>query len=218
MADILSISSSAVGVYQRVLGVVSNNIANVGNADYVKQDASVGQTPPTFDGRNFMGTGAVFEGVQRQYNAFIETTLRNATANLAGQNALVSYANRVVDFMASGEIGLSPALDRFFSAARNLSADPASPVARNTFLREVDGVASRFRDLSTQLQQVEAETQLAMKSDLSEVNALASQLGKVNLELSRLRSLDRQPPTLLDQRDKLLRQISDRLTIGVTEA
>jgi len=79
-------------------------------------------------------------------------------------------------------------------------------------------VASRFRDLSTQLQQVEAETQLAMKSDLSEVNALASQLGKVNLELSRLRSLDRQPPTLLDQRDKLLRQISDRLTIGVTEA
>ncbi len=218
MADILSISSSAVGVYQRVLGVVSNNIANVGNADYVKQDAAVGQTPPTFDGRNFMGTGAVFEGVKRQYNAFIETTLRNATANLAGQNALVSYANRVVDFMGSGEIGLSPALDRFFSAARNLSADPASPVARNTFLREADGVASRFRDLSTQLQQVETETQLAMKSDLLEVNALASQLGKVNMELSRLRSLDRQPPSLLDQRDKLLRQISDRLNIAVTEA
>ena len=218
MADILSISSSAVGVYQRVLGVVSNNIANVGNADYVKQDASIGQTPPTFDGRNFMGTGAVFEGVQRQYNAFIETTLRNATSNLAGQNALVSYANRVVDFMGSGEIGLSPALDRFFSAARNLSADPASPVARNTFLREVDGVASRFRDLSTQLQQVEAETQLAMKSDLSEVNSLATQLGRVNLELSRLRSLDRQPPSLLDQRDKLLREISDRLNIAVTEA
>jgi len=218
VADILSISSSAVGVYQRVLGVVSNNIANVGNADYVKQDASLGQTPPTFDGRNFMGTGAVFDGVQRQYNAFIETTLRNATANLAGQNALVSYANRVVDFMASGEIGLSPALDRFFSAARNLSADPASPVARNTFLREVDGVASRFRDLSTQLQQVEAETQQAMKTDLAQVNALAAQLGTVNLELSRLRSLDRQPPTLLDQRDKLLRQISDRINISVTQA
>lgn len=218
MADVLSISSSAIGVYQRVLGVVSNNIANVGNADYVKQDASVGQTPPTFDGRNFLGTGAVFEGVKRQYNAFIETSLRNATSNLAGQSALVSYANRVVDVMGSGEIGLSPALDRFFSAARTLSADPASPVARSSFLREVDGVASRFRDLSSQLQQVESETQLAMKSELGEVNVLASQLGKVNLELSRLRSLDRQPATLLDQRDKLLRQIADHLNIGVTEA
>ena len=218
MADVLSISSSAIGVYQRVLGVVSNNIANVGNADYVKQDATVGQTPPSYDGRNYLGTGAVFEGVQRQYNAFIETSLRNSTANLASQNALVSYANRVVDVLGSGQIGLSPALDRFFTAARTLSADPASPVARNSFLREVDGVASRFRDLSNQLQQVESETQLAMKSDLGEVNALASQLGKVNLELSRQRSLDRQPATLLDQRDKLLRQIADRMDIGVSES
>ena len=210
MADLLSISSSAVGVYQRVLGVVSNNIANVGNEGYVKQDASVSQTPPTFDGRNFLGTGAMFEGVQRQYNAFIENSLRNAKASLSGQQAMVQYANRVVDIMGSGEIGLSPALDRFFSAARGLAADPASVVARSTLLRESEGVATRFRDLAGQLQQMETETQQAMQSDLSVVNTLASQLGKVNLELSRNRSLDRQPATLLDERDNLLRRSEER--------
>jgi flagellar hook-associated protein FlgK len=218
MADILSISSSAVGVYQRVLGVTSNNIANVGNEGYVKQDASVSQTPPTFDGRNFLGTGAMFEGVQRQYNAFIENSLRNAKSSLNGQQALVQYANRVVDIMGSGEIGLSPALDRFFSAAHSLSADPASVVARATLLRESEGVAARFRDLANQLQQIEGETQNAIQSDLAEVNTLAAQLGKVNLELSRNRSLDRQPATLLDERDNLLRQLSERLDIAVTES
>ncbi len=218
MADILSISSGAVGVYQRVLGVVSNNIANVGNEGYVRQDASVSQTPPTFDGRNFLGTGAVFEGVQRQYNAFIESSLRNARSSLNGQQAMVDYANRVVDILGSGEIGLSPALDRFFSAARNLSADPASVVARSTLLRESEGVASRFRDLANQLQQIEGETQRAMQSDLGEVNALAGQLGRVNLELSRYRSLDRQPSSLLDERDNLLRQLSERLDISVVES
>lgn len=218
MADILSISSSAVGVYQRVLGVVSNNIANVGNENYVKQDASVGQTPPTFDGRNFLGTGAMFQGVQRQYNAFIETSLRNASANLASQESLVNYANRVIDVLGSGEIGLSPALDRFFSAARTVAADPASPVARASFLREAEGVAARFRDLSSQMQLVESETRLAMSGDLAEVNSLASQLGKVNLELSRNRSLERQPSALLDERDAILRQLSTKLDIQVTEA
>jgi flagellar hook-associated protein FlgK len=218
MADILSISSGAVGVYQRVLGVTSNNIANVGNENYVKQDASVGQTPPTFDGRNFLGTGAMFQGVQRQYNAFIETSLRNASANLASQESLVSYANRVIDVLGSGEIGLSPALDRFFSAARTVAADPASPVARATFLRETEGVAARFRDLSSQMQLVESETRLAMNGDLAEVNSLATQLGKVNLELSRNRSLERQPSALLDERDAILRQLSAKLDVQVSEA
>lgn len=218
MADVLSISSSAVGVYQRVLGVVSNNIANVGNEGYVRQEADVTQTPPTFDGRNFLGTGAMFDGVQRQYNAFIETSLRNATASLAGQQAMVSYANRIVDVMGSGEIGLSPALDRFFTAARALSADPASPVARTGLLREAEGMSSRFRDLSSQLLMVEAETRQSMQSDLAEVNTLASQLAKVNLELSRNRSLDRQPSALLDQRDNLLRQLADRADVQVVEA
>jgi len=218
MSDLLSISSSAVGVYQRVLGVVSNNIANVGNDGYVKQDAAIGQTPPTFDGRSYLGTGALFQGVQRQYNAFIESSLRNSKSSLSGQEALVQYANRVVDIMGSGEIGLSPALDRFFSAARTLTADPASLVARSTLLRESEGVASRFRDLAGQLQQIETETQNAIQGDLDEVNTLASQLGKVNLELSRNRSLDRQPATLLDQRDKLLRMLSERTDIAVAES
>jgi flagellar hook-associated protein FlgK len=207
-----------VGVYQRVLGVVSNNIANVGTEGYVKQDASIGQTSPTFDGRNYLGTGALFQGVQRQYNAFIESSLRNSKSSLSGQQALVQYANRVVDIMGSGEIGLSPALDRFFSAARSLAADPASVVARATLLRESEGVAGRFRDLAGQLQQMEAETQKAVQGDLDEVNTLAAQLGKVNLDLSRNRSLDRQPATLLDQRDNLLRQLSERLDITVTES
>ena len=218
MADLLSISSSAVGVYQRVLGVVSNNIANVGTEGYVRQESDVTQAAPTFDGSSYLGTGANFQGIQRQYNAFIETSLRNATASLDGQQAMVQYANRVIDVMGSGEIGLSPALDRFFAAARSVSADPASNVSRSALLRETDGVASRFRDLSDQLSQLERETRQAMTGSLGEVNALAKQLGQINQELSRNRSLDRQSSALLDQRDLILRQIAERVNIQVSEA
>jgi flagellar hook-associated protein FlgK len=131
---------------------------------------------------------------------------------------MVNYANRIVDVLGSGEIGLSPALDRFYTAARALAADPASPVARTGLLREAEGVSSRFRDLSSQLQMVEAETRQFMQSDLAEVNTLASQLAKVNLELSRNRSLERQPSALLDQRDVLLRKLADRVDIQVIES
>ena len=52
MSDILSISSNAVGIYQRVLTTVSDNISNVGNPNYVRQDSSITQLPSQYDGRD----------------------------------------------------------------------------------------------------------------------------------------------------------------------
>lgn len=218
MPDILSISSSAISTYQRVLGVVSNNIANVGNESYVKQEGEVNQTPPTFDGRSYLGTGALFQGVRRQYNAFIEGTLRNATSNVAAQDSLVNYAERVMNVLGSGELGLSPALDRFFSSARAVAGDPASNVMRSGLLREADGLAARFRDLHGQLTQLEAETRTGIDNAITQVNSIAEQLGKINTELSKQQSLIRQPPALLDQRDKLVRDLSGLIDVRTEES
>lgn len=215
MADLLSISASAVGVYQRVLGVVSNNIANVGTEGYVKQEAAVGQTSPTFDGRSFLGTGAVFDGVQRQFNAFVEGSLRTATSGLHSQQVLQDYAARVLDVVGHGQIGLSPALDQFYASASSLTAQPASTAARTAVLRSTEGVAQRFADLSGQLLQLDQETRQALETQVQQVNAVAQQLATVNQALGRTARLDRQPATLLDQRDALLRSLSEMVDAQV---
>jgi flagellar basal body rod protein FlgG len=41
MSDIFNISSAAVSAYQRTLGTVSNNIANVGTEGYVRQESKL---------------------------------------------------------------------------------------------------------------------------------------------------------------------------------
>ncbi len=217
MSDPLSISASAVTVYQRVLGTVSNNIANVGTEGYVRQEASVAQTAPSYDGRVYRGTGAVFNGVTRQYSKFIESTLRRSTAELSMQETLVNYANRVIDILGSEQVGLSPAMDRFFASARALAAEPASAVARQSFLRDADGAASRFRELSSQLKALNIETQDSVNSQIGEINTLAAQLAQVNTELAKEVTLSRQPPALLDQRDNLLRDLSALVNINIEE-
>lgn len=217
MSDPLSISAGAVTVYQRVLSTVSQNIANVGNADYVKQQSLIGQSPPTFDGRTYLGSGALFEGVQRQYNAFIESSLRRSTSDLAAQEKLVSYASRIIDVLGSGDIGLSPALDAFFASARTLATDPASTVSRLDLLRQSAGVASRFNDLSEQLSQLDLETQQGIDSNVGQINVLSAQLAKVNQELAKHDTLAKQPAAMLDQRDALLRGLSDLIDVQVSE-
>ena len=209
MSDLLGISSSAVTTYQRALGVVSNNIANAATEGYTRQDVSLESSPAQNNGKVYLGTGVIFSAVKRQYDAFVEANLRNSNSDLQSQKPMVGYTNRVVDVMGGESSGLGSALDQFFSSARSLSADPASTVLRSSFLRDADGLAARFNQLSAQLDLVDNETREAVQSSVTQMNALGAQLASVNQQLSKHRELSRQPAELLDQRDQLLLQLSN---------
>jgi flagellar hook-associated protein FlgK len=209
MSDLLSISGNAVMAYQHALGTVSNNIANVATDGYSRQDVALVSSTPSRIGNAFIGTGVVFDRVQRQYSAFSEANLRNSNSDLQSQAPMVTYANRVIDVMAGDTMGLISALDQFFSSARSLSSNPASTVLRGAFMRDAQGLTSRFGELSSQLDLVDTETRQAVQASVGEINTLAQQLAQVNKQLGKTNSLDRQPAELLDQRDLLLRKLSE---------
>jgi flagellar hook-associated protein FlgK len=218
MSDMLGIGSSAVAAYQRALGTVSNNIANIGTEGYVRQETSMAENMPRQQGKIYLGTGVSVAGVRRAYDQFLEQNLRNSTSEVNTQSPMVDYANRVVDIMGSDTVGLPPALDKFFGTARQLSVDPASTIMRAQFLRDADGLASRFRELSTQLQGVDTETRESISSKVAEINTLAGQIATVNKQLSGKPTELRQPPDLLDQRDLLLTKLSALVKISVSTA
>lgn len=204
MSDLFGISSSAVATYQRALGVVSNNIANAATEGYTRQDVQLQENASSSSGGSYLGSGVVFTAVRRQYDAFVDANLRNSSSDLQSQQPMVDYTNRVVDVMGSETSGLGGALDQFFSSARSLSVDPASTVLRSSFLGDADALASRFNQLSAQLDLVDKETREAVQAGVTQINALAGQLASVNQQLSRIREQAKQPPELLDQRDQLL--------------
>ena len=209
MSDLLGIASNAVAAYQRALSTTSNNIANVNTPGYTREVANFESNPVTQVGNIFMGTGASVDKITRQYNAFMEANLRNSNSDLSSQAPMVDYANRVVDIMGGEAMGLSGSFDQFFSAARDLSADPASTVLRSSFMRDAEGVADRFGQLSGQLDALQQETSQALQGQVDQINSLNKQLGLVNFQLNKQRLADAQPPALMDQRDQLLLQISD---------
>jgi flagellar hook-associated protein 1 len=208
MSDMLSISSTAVMAYQRALGTVSNNIANVGTEGYARQDATLTANTPSKQGTVYIGNGVVFDGVKRQVDDFIESNLRNSQSDLATQEPLLSYANRVVDIMGSESTGLTTAINQFFSGAQALSVDPASTILRASLLSDADSLTSRFRELSGQLESLQTETAQAIDAKVGQLNTLAQQLALVNKQLAKNITLAKQPPELLDQRDLVLKKMS----------
>lgn len=214
MSDMLSLGASGINAYQRALATVSNNIANVATDGYSRQTVSFQSTTPKALGTYYVGTGVGVEAIVRQYDAFIESNLRGATSDLKSQSPLVTYANRIVDLMADETTSLSLSMGKFFSSARDLAAEPASLIARNVFLRSADSTASSFRLIAEQLNAIEAETRVGIGDIPKTVNTIAEQLSLVNKQLGRTPLLENQPAELLDERDRLLRQMSEQIRIN----
>ena len=82
MSDLLTIGSSGISAYQRALATVSNNIANVNTDGYTRQDVAITSNQPIQKGSGYIGSGARFDSVRRQFDAFIESNLRNSNSDL----------------------------------------------------------------------------------------------------------------------------------------
>ena len=208
MTDLVSVASNAVSSYQRALGTISNNIANVATDGYSRQEVVLQANPVAKVGNTYLGTGVAVDRLQRQYDTFVESNLRSSNSDLLSQEPMVNYANRVIDIMGGPSMGLSSALDQFFGSARNLSADPASSVLRGSFVRDAENLATRFGQLSSQLDLVQSETDQLVDSHVAEMNTTIKQLAEINVQLTKQKSAVDQPPDLLDQRDKLLKELS----------
>ena len=217
MVDILSIGSGAVNAYKQALSTTSNNIANVNTPGYSKRSLQLGESFPVQTGVFSFGTGAQADAVKRAYDEFIESSLRDASGELAVNQPVIQYANRIVDLMAMESGSLSSAIDDFFNAAELLSAQPSSVIQRSEFLNSAEVVASRFNDISFQIDRVADDSEAEFRSAVAELNALAEQLVVVNRQLNRKASVDQQPAGLLDQRDAILRDMATLSKIGVTE-
>lgn len=208
MSDLLGIGGNAVSAYQLALSTVSNNIANVSTEGFTRQSVELNSGTPRRIGAAYIGTGVYFDRIHRQYDAFAEANLRASSSELASQEPMVLYGNRVIDLMGSEEAGLISALDQFFSSARALTTDPASTVLRGEFFRDAQGLTARFGQISSQLDLVDTETKEAVEASLGEINTISAQLAAINAQLAKISSAARQPSELLDQRDRLLSELS----------
>jgi len=217
VSDLLSIGRGGVQVYQRALSTTSNNIANLATEGYSRQETTIVDNVPKQDGPYFLGTGSIVDGINRNFDAFIEQSLRSSISDLQTQTPLIDYADRVVDILGSQKTGLTGALDTFFAAARGVSTDAASPELRAKFLSEADGLAQRLRTLGGQLDTLNTETSEALQTQLDRINTLSEQIARVNGELNKRGLISRQAPRLLDQRDSLLRELASVVKIRVTE-
>ena len=217
MTDLLSIGSSAVRNSQLALSVVSNNIANVNTDGYVRQDLDLQEGLPTKNGLFYLGSGAIADGVRRSYDGQVESSLRISISDLNAQSPLIEHTERLINVFGNKNSSLTPALGSFFDSLRALSVDASSEVLRDQVLDEGQTLAARFNGLATQLDSLDLETRRVAEERVAKFNALTEQLANINAGLQKSSDVEKQPASLLDSRDQVLRQMAQITRISVRE-
>jgi flagellar hook-associated protein 1 FlgK len=218
MPDILRTSTSALVAFQRALAVTGNNITNANTDGYSRQRVELASRPAEALGSGFVGNGVDVTTVRRYYDQFATTTLRDATTTLGEQSIYAEFAARVDNVTGDTNAGLSASMQAFFNAWQTVANDPASVTNRQLLLGQASALADRFQQLSSRLASIGADIAVQMRTQIEDVNSLATSIATLNEQITTGQaSVGGQPANdLLDKRDELLKQLAAVIDVKTT--
>jgi len=217
MPSILSTSLSGLMTYQGALATTSQNIANVGNEDYTRQRVELNARLPIRQGPGFFGQGVELTDVKRIIDEFNTISLRDSTSSTSRLTTFESYAGRVEGLLADDLGSLLPALDNFFNAMNDVANDPSANAPRVALLGAAENLQQRFESLGKELQVIESEVDSSLRVKVTEVNSITAEIASINARISSISDVNNRPADLLDQRDALLKQLSEKISVNVVE-
>jgi flagellar hook-associated protein 1 FlgK len=218
MADMLNTAVSGLLSFQRALGTTSHNIANVNTEGYSRQSVEISANVPTYYGGSFVGTGAHVESIQRSYDQFLSTEVRDITAVHSRLTKFAELAGHIDDVLADPNGGVSPALHDLFSSVQDVADDPASSTARSALIITAQSFSERFHNIGARFEQLADNTRTEIGTVVEEVNSIVSAISQFNISINQINSSNKssqQSGDLLDKRDALLTELAEKIDITV---
>ena len=215
-ADLLQIGVSGLLAFQRSLATVGHNVSNATTPGYSRQTVDLQAAPAQLLGGNYMGSGVHIEQVRRSYDSFLTAQVRTFTTTHSQYDVFHSLASQVDSLLGDSQAGLAPQLQSFFSAVQGVANDPSSTPARQVMLSEAGSLVDRFHSLDSQLSGLRDEVNARVQATVSDINSLATSLAQLNQQIASAQgtAAGEPPNDLMDQRDALLVQLSEKVTVS----
>lgn len=211
--------------HQTALAVASQNIANAQNPDYSRQVARLKASipipdPSLSDGMLWgqLGTGVTVTEISRQYDALLLTALRMSNSRVAHQQTLLNGLERLNAILSEPtESSLNNLLAEFFEAWRDLASNPENIGNRAIVIERARLVLNRFQNIKTQLDYEKTLVRLQFETEVEQLNIWLEHVARLNEQIVAAKTAGLQPNDLMDERDAVLRQIAQRISIQVFE-
>jgi flagellar hook-associated protein 1 FlgK len=217
----LNIALSAVQAQQRSLDTTSHNIANASTVGYSRQVSELAARPGLgalsvwgmiIPGQ--IGQGVEVADVTRIRDMYNDNNLRANYASQGEANVRQTMWQNIESALPEpGANGLQAAMSSFWSSVQNVSTNPEDTGARQALAQSAQALGLSFQTAATELTAQRADVDTQANAMVAQINADAGQIANLNTAIAKLKAVGQNPNDLLDQRDKLVDELS---TLGNT--
>lgn len=215
MGDILSTSVSGLLAFQQALDVTSNNIANSATPGYSVENINLTPEPGQATAQGFIGGGVEVQGISRSYDELLAQQVRSSQASYSSFNALSTQASQIDDLLSDSSTGLTAGLQSFVNSLQTLSSSPSSTASRQAVLSQAQALVQQLTSYDGQISQYGSNLEQQVGSDVTQINSIANSIAQLNTQIANaLNGTGQTPNQLLDQRDSLVDQLSQYVSVN----
>src|SRR5476649_1397600 len=197
--SLINTAMSGLNAAQAALSTVSNNIANVSVAGYI-------------------GNGVNVSSINREYNAFVVNQLLGASTINSELTKQSTQAGQIDDLLSSTTTSLAITMQKFFTGLQTLTSNAGDSASRQAVLGQAQGMTGQFNSSAKYLSDMSNGVNQQITDNVNQINNFASQIAKLNSQITTTRGTTGQEPNaLLDQRDQLVSQLNDVAGVTVTQ-
>lgn len=218
-----NIAKSGMTVQQRSIDVTSHNIANANTLGYTRQVARVvtsraygGLTIGSSTQPGQIGTGAEISKIDRIRDSFLDYQVRSENSILGKYQSRHDYLYQVESiFNEPSTTGISSLIGKFYDSFQELSKQPNSSNTRTVAAQQTLALTDSLNSTYKQLESLKTNVHDMLKSNVTDISSLLSQIDRVNQEIITVTVSGNTPNDLMDKRDNLLDELSGKFAITV---
>jgi flagellar hook-associated protein 1 FlgK len=218
IGSILSMARTAMNAQQTVLQIASQNMSNAATEGYSRQRVELTEAGATVFSYGSVGTGVKIQGITRARDSVLDTAFRQGSSGAAAADTTNTALSQIQSILGEpSDTGLNAALDKFWGAWNDLSADPTNTAAKSVVKEAGNNVASTLNRYASQLDQLSANNRDRMKVDVQRVNELTTHISKLNDQIVASETGGQTANDLRDARDKDLDELSQLIGAQTVE-
>lgn len=217
ISSLTNIAQSALLAQETAIQVTGQNIANAQTPGYSRQRLALSASTPNNTPNGVLGTGVSITSITRSRDALLDQQYRTQSAPSSSYQERSTLLGQIQDVYGEpSTTGLASTMDNFFNSWSELASNPADASAKAVVQQAGAQLASTFNNYATQLSNIAANTRTGLTASIAQLNTLTSQIASMNSQITAASSAGASPNDLMDQRDALLDQLSQMVSITVS--
>jgi flagellar hook-associated protein 1 FlgK len=117
--------------------------------------------------------------------------------------------------LSDPKTGLTVSLQNFINAYQTVANSPSTTAQRQALLSQATAISQQMQNYNTQLQTYAGGIEQGISSAITQINTLTDGIAKLNQQIaSGLASTGQTPNQLMDQRDQMLDQLSQYVSVS----